>query len=225
MQKETTYNVRVKFEHGNPLSLDLKGCGNLYILPNKEYFFEYAPMQFINYIKQLRRLGITYRLTDDKKGCYMTINMSHYLDTIAQRVMGEVRANLSVNPPIITKEPREEKKSKKEKELEKEIPDLIPKNAFDDGKIKEVKLSDIPIIKEQPKEEVPEITPEVEITEPEITEPEVAEEQKEVEKVDPSTITNKAQLIEYAHSVGLSEVSDLWTKKEIRAAIEKLEIK
>ena len=63
--KEDKYSVRLFFSHGNSIVLQLKGCGSLTIKPGHDYFFENAPMKFINYLAQLRRLGVTYKITQE----------------------------------------------------------------------------------------------------------------------------------------------------------------
>lgn len=214
--KADSHKVRVKFDHGNAMSLDLKGCGSIYIEPNKEYFFENAPMQFINYLAQLRRLGITYRLTNDKKGCYMTIDLTGYQTNEPKTILGNLRSNLVSNPPKITRH----KPVKDDNVDASTVPDLIPQGTFKE-EIKEVTLFNS--ITETPTTVPTEVVSEettdttVEVNKEQVQEPEIKVTIEEVESM------GKPKLLELAKSLGIAEVSEIWTKRELRKVItEKL---
>ena len=229
--KADSHKVRVKFQHGNAMSLDLKGCGSIYIEPNKEYFFENAPMQFINYLAQLRRLGITYRLTNDKKGCYMTIDLSGYQTNEPKTILGQLRSNLVSQPPKITRHA-----TLRDSEVdESTVEDLIPEGTFSE-EIKEVTIpealtpsvetSNTDITNQLTKEDLEDdsiVTPEAPVVEDDKKSetPEVKEETKEPITEEQLEGMNKTKLIETAKSLGLDEVSEIWTKKELRSAILK----
>lgn len=211
MTKVDNYKVRIKFEHGNAMSLDLKGCGSIYIEPHKDYFFENAPMQFINYLAQLRRLGVTYRLTDDKKGCYMTIDLSGYQTNEPKTVLGKLRSNLVQSDTQIVRY-----NTVKDSDVdESTVEDLIPAGTFK-NETEEITLKGIDMLSETTPEEITEVE---EVTE-ENNEPEEAEPKIEILSNSKLEELNKTKLIDYAHSLGLEEVSDLMTKKEIREAIK-----
>lgn len=212
MTKSDSYKVRIKFNHGNAMSLDLKGCGSIYIEPNKDYFFENAPMQFINYLAQLRRLGITYRLTDDKKGCYMTIDLSGYQTNEPKTILGKLRSNLvQSDKPIIRYN------STKDSNVDESVAeDLIPAGTFKD-EVEEITLKNIDLVPkvEEPVQEESKPEEVTDESEPESTEPQI-----EVLSKSQLEELNKTKLIDYAKSLGLEEVSDLMTKKDIREAIQ-----
>lgn len=228
--KADSHKVRVTFQHGNAMSLDLKGCGSIYIEPYKEYFFENAPMQFINYLAQLRRLGVTYRLTNDKKGCYMTIDLTGYQTNEPKTILGQLRSNLVSQPPKITRPT-----PSRDVELdESTVEDLIPRNAFPED-IKEITLPEniVPPIEESSTDITNQLTEDdledasdITSTQEKVEEPiKVESTQEKVEEVsEPITeellvTMNKSKLIETAKSLGLTDVSEIWTKKELRVAI------
>lgn len=231
--KADSYKVRVTFKHGNAMSLDLKGCGSIYIEPNKDYFFENAPMQFINYLAQLRRLGVTYRLTNDKKGCYMTIDLSGYQTNEPKTILGQLRSNLVSNPPKITRYA-----TVKDSDVDTStVPDLIPNGTFPE-EIKEIELSDEIILNENEQvlgsSNTLSLTPDDldddstlvkdDTTKDDVTvssnEP-VTEQKEQVVKVTDEELSamNKTKLIELAKSLGVENASEIWTKKELRSAI------
>lgn len=234
MTKVDSHKVRVSFNHGNAMSLDLKGCGSIYIEPNKEYFFENAPMMFINYLAQLRRLGVTYKLTDNKKGCYMTIDLTGYQTNEPKTILGNLRSNL-VQTNITINRPSPVKDSDNE---DYKVEDLIPKGTFAED-IQEIVIPDVKesttdistdlkeseLLTEDDLNDLPIVNDSTtEPTTPEVEETEVKEESKEeVVYLSESKLLdlNKADLLEYARSIDTPEVSDINTKKEIREAIIK----
>ena len=94
---EKTYNIRISFNHGNDITLDLKGCGLLHIKPGKDYYFINAPIEFTNYLAQLRRLGITYKMTPDRKGCFQTIDLTMYNKNDAREILKNLRKANIIN--------------------------------------------------------------------------------------------------------------------------------
>ena len=230
--KDKTYSVRISFNHGNSMPIDLKGCGKLQIDPGRDYFFEKAPIKFINYLAQLRRLGVTYQITNDKKGCYKTVNLSTYFSNDPLKSMSAFRNNASnkvVDPKTIRKV-KPLKTAIKQQMDEQEIPDLIPKNTFPSQQ-PEVTLDSLPnnpfTPEAQPHSDEEGKTPEdltgqtQDITEGSdnngSTEDKTPEPPKEVD----IEVLNKPDLIAYAHELGLSDVSEINTKKEIKELITK----
>lgn len=223
--KEDRHKVRISFKHGNPISLNLKGCGNLYIQPYKDYFFENAPIQFINYLSQLRRLGVTYKLTSDKKGCFMTVDLSGYNSNDPKEVLTRLRSNRVNNPPKISRNT-----SVEYKEDQDETPSLIPNDTFQ-SELNEISLDKVKEAIETAKENAnsqltpddlnddsilsPDTNTEVtnEVTEPVETNSEIKVTKEEVESM------SKGDLINLAQSISIPNVSELWTKKELRSAI------
>lgn len=217
MAKVDSHQVRVKFVHGNAISLDLRGCGSIYLEPNREYFFENAPMAFINYLTQLRRVGITYRLTNDKKGCYMTLDLTGYLTNEPKTILGQLRSNLVQQPPRIVRH-----KGIKDRAVDDStVEDLIPKGTFTE-EINTIEIDTSSIVDES-KETITEPIKENESTDIETTlttegnEPKKEEIKITAEEVD---TLNKTKLIELATSLEIPNVSEIWTKKELRTAIK-----
>lgn len=213
--KEDKHSIRVTFDHDNGMSLDLKSCGTLYLEPHKEYFFENAPIKFIDYLTQLKRLGVTYRLTKDKKGCYRTIDLTHYLDNSIGNVMSSFRHNYQPTNEVPQEIVRDIKGPITEA-LEADD-ELIPPVQ----NVQEVTLNTVPVINNDSVEpllgqlSMDDITSEND----EKQEDTNSNTQKTEEVIDIETV-GKPKLIEYAHSLGLTEVSDTWTKKEIREEIK-----
>lgn len=116
--KEKTYTVRLSFDHGNKILIDLRGCGSIYIKPGNDYFFENAPMQFINYLVQLKRAGVTYKITKDKRGCYQTFNLSNYFNNDPYHNLTAIRKKDEVDLSVFTRKA-------KEKSREEVIQDLV----------------------------------------------------------------------------------------------------
>jgi len=231
---DKTYNIRISFNHGNDITLDLKGCGLLHIKPGKDYYFTNAPIEFTNYLAQLRRVGITYKMTPDRKGCYQTVDLTAYKKNDAREILKNLRKANVINEEAYLNE--ETKKAKKinnhdEKKVVLSSDDLI--------KTKEVTIE---APKEETKPEIvdnttaqvpeieppvaPEVTAEVQIEEvtPETTE--VVDEVKEEPKVYSEEELNKMSkndLLNVARSYDIKEVSEINTKKEIREAILKVQ--
>ena len=203
---DRTYNVRVHFIHGNAITLDLKGCGSLYIKPYKDYYFINSPINFINYLAQLKRMGITYEITDNKRGCYQEIDLSHYNFTDPRYIISNLR-KINVLPDADTFKPAEVEEDKS-----------IVLSSDDNIKVETVEVEEaiIPPVEinaepvEEPTDEVSEeITEEVEETNEEL--PVYTE--KELSAM------SKNKLLEIATKLGIDSVSDINTKKEIREAI------
>lgn len=229
--KESRHSLRVVTDLDNPITLDLKGCGQLYVLPNKEYFFENAPIKFIDYVASLKKLNVSYKLTKDKKGCFRTIDLTQYAKGNPMTAMQNFRGGFtpvsnvveeSTTPKVDPTDPPED-----------EFPDLIPDGTFnkeiDEIELKNLQTSDVPegqLTVDDYDENGNLITPEGEGTpategtgSKETTGENEGDQEKEPEApVDYMTL-NKADLIEYAHSLGLTEVSDIDTKKNIREAV------
>lgn len=211
------YNVRVAFNHGNSLALDLKACGTLYIEPGKDYFFSNAPMEFIDYLAQLKRLGITYRITENKKGCYRTIDLTEYDAFNSLKAMSNFRNTYKPRTNVAP--------IKIEEVTDVEVPDLIPDGTFKDP-VEEIdlKLSNTGSSEgETPKDEnsnESDKNTDDKSTEGASEEPEAGK-GTEDEPVDYESM-NKKDLIEYAHSLGLNHIEEIYTKKEIYKEIEAL---
>lgn len=217
--KEDKHSIRITFDHDNGMSLDLKGCGTLYLEPHKDYFFEDAPIKFIDYLTQLKRLGITYRLTSNKKGCYRTVNLSHYMDNTVGNIMSSFRHNYQPTNEV-PEEVVRDVKGPVTQALEESSDELITPVQ----KVDEVTLPNIPVSTDENTEPLPGqmsiddiITPEATNESTNTNEGTPIEESKP-EEVDIET-AGKPKLIEYAHSLGLSDINELWTKKQIREAI------
>lgn len=227
-----TYSVRAKHDLFNSLQLNLQGCGMLYMEPNKDYFFENAPIEFIDYLGKMSDMNITYRITKDKRGCYRTIDLSCYNKTNPLFAMQNFRgAFTNVSNKVEDEQPIEEppKTEPPVVDLEKNKDDSNIPNLFEGdstpNKVEEITVSDIPVIEGQMSidditdegVQLPEGDPNDSVTG---TDPEENAAESKVEIVDPETITAKAELIEYAHKLGLDKISDINTKKEIRKAIK-----
>lgn len=227
---EKTYSIRVSFNHGNDINLDLKGCGLLNIRPGKDYYFINAPIEFTNYLAQLRRLGVTYKITNDRKGCYQTIDLTAYFKNDARELLKNLRkANVINQDNYLNEETKKEKKIKNpEKKVVLSSDDLIKTDevvveqpqkgiALEEMTKKEIQPTNIP--------ETTEITSEVqiekveEVKEEEVTEPEKIETYSEEEL----SKMSKNALLEIANSLNITEVSSINTKKEIREAILKIQ--
>lgn len=220
--KEDKYNVRISFDHGNEIRLDLKGSGRVHIKPGYDYFFENAPMQFINYLVQLRRLGVTYKITSDKRGCYQTFNLASYFSNDPYHKLGAVRKEKQVTLSEFTRKEKEEQE-------EVEVIDTTEGSEEDivDGTIT-IDESELVPLKETTEE--PEAENEEVATEPEKEEgvedtpeeEEIPEESAvEEEPVDIESLS-KPDLLAYARKLEVEGVEDYWTKKEIKEAIYKL---
>ena len=209
MQEDRTYNIRVSFKHGNAITLDLKGCGSLYIKPYKDYYFINAPINFINYLAQLKRVGIEYTLTSNKRGCYQEIDLTQYNYSDPRYILASLRKPLITEPVETVKEER---------------PVVL---TSDDVVVKEAKI-ETPVVTEEITEPIIEEVTNTEETVEEETEEINNEPQETEESVVEITYTeeeltkmSKTKLLEIASSLNLTNVSDINTKKEIREAILK----
>lgn len=207
MQEDRTYNIRVSFKHGNAITLDLKGCGSLYIKPYKDYYFINAPINFINYLAQLKRVGIDYTLTSNKRGCYQEIDLTQYNYSDPRYILASLRKPLITEPVETVKEER---------------PVVL---TSDDVVVKETKIEE-PVVTEEITEPI------IEETNTEETVEEVEDTNDEPQKTEESVVEityteeeltkmSKTKLLEIASSLNLTNVSDINTKKEIREAILK----
>lgn len=207
--EDRVYNVRIHFNHGNAMNLDLKGCGTLYIKPGKDYYFINAPINFINYLAQLKRCGVTYEITENKRGCYQEIDLSIYNINDPRYLVSLFRKDIS------------QKKVKEVKEPEPRHVVLSSDDKLivnDNKKINEVE-------KVEEKQEVPAIPPmEINIDPTNDNEVPKSEEVKEEDNNKIYTDSElqkfgKVKLLEIANNLGLENISDINTKKEIREAI------
>lgn len=212
--EDKLYGIRISFNFGNPITLELKGAGRGYIIPGKDYFFDHAPIEFINYLAQLKSCGVSYKITTDKKGCFNTFDLKNYNNSPRVNVLRNYRMPSKLEK--IETEPTEEDKAIVA------TPEEI------------VKVEPVPVEVPQPEEDVP-TEPEV-VEEPieDLPEEQTGEEETfdeedlvidEAEVEEPHIYTeaelknlSKSALLAIAEELGL-EVSDINTKKEIREAI------
>lgn len=228
---EKTYGVRISFNHGNDINLDLKGCGLLNIRPGKDYYFINAPIEFTTYLAQLRRLGITYKITNDKKGCYQTIDLTAYFKNDAREILKNFRKTNIINEDNYLNE-----ETKKAKKINKHEEKKVVLSSDDLIKTKEVIVEEpkeLGLPEEMKNEEVNnyitqvqsgntdnsiEVTSDVQIEE--VKEEETVEEPKIYSEEELNKMSKNA-LLEVARSYNIEEVSEINTKKEIREAILK----
>lgn len=207
------HNVRVSFIHGNAMSIDLKGCGTLRLEPNKEYFFENAPIKFIDYLAQLKRLGVTYRLTNVKKGCYRTIDLTNYLSGTPASAASKFRNMYKSSnvAPVVTEE------------VSDDYPNLFPDEDLTttEGNNQEEQIN-TPADNTDTETTSNSTSDEAIQTSESTNDKEITNEQIVEEPIDINSLS-KPKLIEYAHSLGLNQITDVWTKKEIRTAITELQ--
>lgn len=227
MANDPKYNVRITFINGNGITLDCKGCGQIWLEPNHDYFFENSPIKFINYLAQLRRVGVTYKITEDKRGCYQTFDLSRYESGSPRNIISQLRGSRPISNKVEETPIVEETEEPVEETIEETpVEETVTKGAPEVPEVVETPEVNTPDVDETEEEEVTEETQETtepEVTDEETTEPEVTEEEPvEEEPVDVDSL-NKKDLIEYAHSLGLTEISDIYTKKEIKEAIAKLQ--
>ena len=210
------YSVRVStFKAINPFTIDLRGCGQLYIVPRREYFFINAPINFINYIAQLATMHISYRLTTDSNGCYYTVDLMDYFKNDPTYIMGKIRRHES---PII-KEP--EVKKEPESTVVIASDDFVPRDEKVADGTAEAELDKM-IAEDLQKEQEVEITEPVAEVKPEepveeVIEENTSEEPKVYTEAELSRL-GKVKLLEISASLGL-DYSDINTKKEIRDGI------
>ena len=91
---EDKYNVRVHCNGVNPFDIDLRGYGSFYVKPGNDYYFTNAPMSFINYLVQLKNLGITYEITNNNKGCLYETDITLYRSADPRYVMAGLRKQI-----------------------------------------------------------------------------------------------------------------------------------
>lgn len=228
---EKTYGVRISFNHGNDINLDLKGCGLLNIRPSKDYYFINAPIEFTTYLAQLRRLGITYKITNDKKGCYQTIDLTSYFKNDAREILKNFRKTNIINEDNYLNE-----ETKKAKKVNKHEEKKVVLSSDDLIKTKEVIVEEpkeLGLPEETKNEEVNnyitqvqsgntdnsiEVTSDVQIEE---VKDEVKDEEPKIYSEEELNKMSKSALLEIAYSYNIEEVSEINTKKEIREAILK----
>lgn len=210
--EDRTYDIRMHFNHGNAINLDLKGCGTLYIKPGKDYYFINAPINFINYLAQLKRVGVSYEISKDKRGCYQEIDLRfynvndpRYLATLLrsgnQKVVKEEKVKEPPHVVLSSDEGLTIYKGDVSTTIEKDLtvaPPTIPPIAIEEQPTtppnEEVPTSD-------KKDEVSESKKPIVYTEEELTK------------------FSKTKLLEIANDLGITSVSDINIKKEIREAI------
>ncbi len=210
---DKTYGVRISFNHGNAINIELKGCGQKYIKPGKDYYFEEAPIGFINYLVQLRRVGVTYRITSDKKGCYETINLHDYDKFNSRSIMGKLRKPIEIPKEEVVEETKSQILTQNDiinveepTEKPQETTTESPKENESEQDSKE--QAEIPVVENNEDEQ--ETT---ENTEEKVEEPEIKKySEKELSKM------SQDELLEISNSLGL-ELTKINTKKEIRNAI------
>lgn len=230
---EKTYGIRISFNHGNDITLDLKGCGLLHIKPGKDYYFINAPIEFTTYLAQLRRLGITYKITSDRKGCFQTLDLTSYFKNDAREILKNLRkANVINEDNYLNEDTKKAKHIKPERKVVLSSDDLIETKEVVVEAPQEVKPE------EANNNEVNNIITEVTETEAldvinESTDENVETETQnetetgtQVDKEPPKVYSeeeirkmSKNDLLELANSYGIKEVSEINTKKEIREAI------
>lgn len=202
MKEDRTFNIRFSSSLYNAWDFDLHGAGHLYVQPGKEYFLENCPRSLYERIVGLvSAMNVKYQLTDNKKGCFNTINCINYDINDPKSLLGRLRTNR------VTIE--ESKVEAKEEVIEEST----------ESTIEEVEEVTEPEVTES---EVTEESSEVE--EPAEIE-ESTEESEEVEEVEEVTITkkevgamSKPQLEELATSLGIESVQTK-TKKILKSEI------
>lgn len=211
---EDKYNVRVHCNGANPFDIDLRGYGSFYVKPGNDYYFTNAPMSFINYLVQLKNLGITYEITNNNKGCLYETDLTFYRSADPRYVMAGLRKQMI----------------KKEEKVEETREVVL--SSTDGIDVEPVKVEDPrnvqPVLPQEPVEinALPTEQTGEEITQSEEPIEEVKEEEKIEEELPKYTDEQlqkfgKVKLLEIAHALGLESVSDINTKKEIREAILK----
>lgn len=207
---DKTYGVRISFNHGNAINIELKGCGQKYIKPGKDYYFEEAPIGFINYLVQLKRVGVTYKITSNKKGCYETINLHDYDKFNSRNIMGKLRKPIEIPKEEVIEETKSQILTQNDI-INVEEPTEKPQETTTESPKENESEQDS---KEQV--EIPENSEEEnheENTEEKVEEPEIKKySEKELSKM------SQDELLEISNSLGL-ELTKINTKKEIRTAI------
>ena len=210
MEEDKLYGVRIHVGTGNAFTLDLRGAGSVYLEPGREYYFENTPINFINRLVELKKIGITYKIDSNRKGCYKTINMINYDVVAARSLLSKIKGLYDVEP-------------KKEEPVVEEVVEEVP--VVEPEVVEEVIEATPEVVEEVAEEVIDETSEEVvedEVVEEEVVEaePEVAEsEEIEVPSVKEIEGMSKPKLLELAASLGIDSVSEINTKKEIKNAI------
>lgn len=211
------YGVRVStFKIINPFTIELRGCGQLYVEPGREYYFENAPINFINYVAQLAAMNISYKITPDKKGCFYTVDLTDYFKNDPTYIMSKIRRGAN---PVVQKQ---ETKKPEPGKVVLSSDDIAPR---EDKSSEEIALNNM-IAEDLKKEQ--EATPiEPEITSDVVVEPTVEEELKQEENAGPKIYTDeelskfsKGMLLDISNDYNLG-FTNINQKKEIREAILK----
>ena len=207
MKEDRTFNIRFSSSLYNAWDFDLHGAGHLYVQPGKEYFLENCPRSLYERVVGLvSAMNVKYQLTDNKKGCFNTINCINYDINDPKSLLGRLRTN-----KITVEEPKVEE-TVEEEVVEPEVTEEVVEEATEPEVVEEVT--------EEVEETVEEVTEE-EVTEPEVTE-EATEDVEEVEEVSISKkevgAMSKPQLEELATSLGIDSVQTK-TKKILKSEI------
>lgn len=211
MREDRTFNIRFSSSLINSWDFDLHGAGHLYVQPGKEYFLENCPRSLLDRVVGLvDAMNVTYQLTDNKKGCFNTVNCINYDINDPRSLLGRLRTNRVVIEESVT-------------EPEVVEPEVIDSdgNTTEDftGEFVTPETPEVETIKDEVIDE-PETT-EDEVVEPEVedevvTEPEV-EEEVTISKNDIESMS-KPKLEELATSLGIEEVQTK-TKKILKSEI------
>ena len=207
MKEDRTFNIRFSSSLYNAWDFDLHGAGHLYVQPGKEYFLENCPRSLYERVVGLvSAMNVKYQLTDNKKGCFNTINCINYDINDPKSLLGRLRTN-----KITVEEPKVEE-TVEEEVVEPEVTEEVVEEATEPEVVEEVT--------EEVEEAVEEVTEE-EVVEPEVTE-EATEDVEEVEEVSISKkevgAMSKPQLEELATSLGIDSVQTK-TKKILKSEI------
>lgn len=225
--KEDRYNVRISFNHGNSIYLECQGCGKINIIPGYDYFFQNSPIAFINYLPQLRRLGVTYKITNDKRGCYQTFDLSNYFENDPFHSLSNKEVKTTVEDiGAVLKRRQEEVPDNKEVVISSDTTgslDDIPKTLLTNlepviNNVESITTSSE--VTEETTNPVVEQTNDVQ-TDEVITEPkeeETTTEQVTVSKIDLDNMPSKPDLLNQALSLGLT-VNNAWSKRDLAEAI------
>lgn len=94
MKEDRTYNIRFSCGLLNAWDFDLRGAGHLYVQPGKDYFLENCPKSLLDRVVGLvSAMNVTYKLTDNKKGCFETVNCINYSINDPKSLLGRLRTN------------------------------------------------------------------------------------------------------------------------------------
>lgn len=211
-QEDKLYGVRVYVGTGNALTLDLRGAGSVYLEPKKFYYFENTPINFINRLVELGKIGITYQISKDRKGCFKTINMINYDVVAARSLLSKIKGLYETKEEVKDLEPEAIE------EAEIQEPETIEETPIEEvaEEVEEETVEDI--VEEAVEEAVEETVDEVvdEVVDEEVEE---ATEEVAIPSIKEINDMSKPKLLELAVSLGIDSVSEINTKKEIRSAI------